>query len=157
MLNRWCMTFAQLNSSEAGRKIAYEKFVNSFFISLSEWNEKLFCSASIQVLKIAPTIPGLERLGERPPFWKATSWYPSFLFPLGIWSSSAGSKHKYIGTVKPVLRDHCIRDHLSWQTTQFLQKDLLVNINITKPVTRDHLSWQTTFLWPMHAYLYAYL
>ncbi len=38
------------------------------------------------------------------------------------------------------------RDHLSWQTTHFWQKDL--HFSIMKPVTRDHLSWQTTFLWP---------
>ncbi len=40
-----------------------------------------------------------------------------------------------------------LRDHLSWQTRHFWQKDL--HFNITEPVTRDHLSWQTTFLWPM--------
>ena len=36
-----------------------------------------------------------------------------------------------------------MRDHLSWQTTHFWQKDL--HFHITEPVTRDHLSWQTTF------------
>ncbi len=36
-----------------------------------------------------------------------------------------------------------MRDHLSWQITHFLQKDL--HFNITEPVTRDHLSWQATF------------
>ncbi len=40
-----------------------------------------------------------------------------------------------------------MRDHLSWQTTHFWQKDL--HFNITEPATRDHLSWQTTFLWLM--------
>ncbi len=37
-----------------------------------------------------------------------------------------------------------MRDHLSWQTTYFWQKDL--HFNITKPATKDHLPWQTTFL-----------
>ncbi len=39
-----------------------------------------------------------------------------------------------------------MRDHLSWKTTHFWQKDQ--HFNTTEPVTRDHLSWETTFLWP---------
>ncbi len=35
------------------------------------------------------------------------------------------------------------RDHLSWQTTHFWQKDL--HSNTTEPVIRHYLSWQTTF------------
>ncbi len=42
-----------------------------------------------------------------------------------------------------------MRDHLSWQTMHFRQKDLHFNIPVTEPVARDHLSWQTRFLWPM--------
>ncbi len=38
-----------------------------------------------------------------------------------------------------------MRDHLSWQTTHFWQKDL--HFSISEPVTRDHRSWWTTFLW----------
>ena len=40
-----------------------------------------------------------------------------------------------------------MRDHLSWKTTHFWQKDQ--HFNTSEPVTRDHLSWETTFLWPM--------
>ncbi len=38
-----------------------------------------------------------------------------------------------------------MRDHLSWRTTHFWQKDQ--HFNTTAPVTRDHLSWETTFWW----------
>ncbi len=45
------------------------------------------------------------------------------------------------------MRPPVLRNHLSWETTYFCQKDL--HFNITVPVTRDHPSWQTTFLWPL--------
>ncbi len=36
-----------------------------------------------------------------------------------------------------------MRDHLSWKTTHFWQKDQ--HFNTTEPVTGDHRSWETTF------------
>ncbi len=39
-----------------------------------------------------------------------------------------------------------MRDHLSWKTTYFWQKDLHLNMfNAIEPVTQDHLSWETIF------------
>ncbi len=70
------------------------------------------------------------------------------------------TRELFVGRSVPIRGDYCIfiysetclerplplRDHLSWKTTHFWQKNK--HFNTTEPVTRDHLSWETTFLWP---------